>query len=294
MDLLYWSRHFRNMPGEGDLPVRDFMRAVAATGYDGYLSLEIFNDQFRGGSPKAISVDGQRSLVWLMDQVRRAEPALDDRRAGHARPHRRRGRRVRRVRRRRGRRRRARPRCSRRSASRKPAGTSRRTSTLYRQGDINIVVNTEREGFAHSSFVVHGTSAYAIGLKVEDAAATVARAAALGAELFEQPVGPGELRIPAIRGVGGGVIYFLDGKTDLAQRLGHRVRAGRRRPAPAGAGLTRIDHVGQTMNYDEMLTWLLFYTSIFRTRKTPMVDVVDPGRPRAQPGDRERRRRASG
>src|SRR3546814_9485418 len=43
MDLLYWSRHFRNMPGEGDLPVTDFMRAVAATGYNGPLSLEIFN-----------------------------------------------------------------------------------------------------------------------------------------------------------------------------------------------------------------------------------------------------------
>ena len=55
MDLLYWSRHFRNMPGEGDLPVKDFMRAVAATGYDGYLSLEIFNDQFRGGSPTSIA-----------------------------------------------------------------------------------------------------------------------------------------------------------------------------------------------------------------------------------------------
>ncbi|TIW05357.1 MAG: sugar phosphate isomerase/epimerase, partial [Mesorhizobium sp.] len=69
MDLLYWSRHFRNMPGEGDLPVIDFMRAVAATGYDGPLSLEIFNDQFRGGSPKSIAMDGRRSLINLMDQV---------------------------------------------------------------------------------------------------------------------------------------------------------------------------------------------------------------------------------
>src|SRR5690606_38106591 len=76
MDLLYWSRHFRNMPGEGDLPVTDFMRAVAATGYDGPLSLEIFNDQFRGGSPKSIAVDGHRSLVYLMDRVRRAEPNI--------------------------------------------------------------------------------------------------------------------------------------------------------------------------------------------------------------------------
>ncbi len=50
------------------------MRAVAATGYDGVLSLEIFNDQFRGGSPKSIAVDGHRSLVYLMDQVRRREP----------------------------------------------------------------------------------------------------------------------------------------------------------------------------------------------------------------------------
>ena len=76
MDLLYWSRHFRNMPGQGDLPVVDFMRAVAATGYDGQLSLEIFNDQFRGGSPKSIAVDGRRSLVYLMDQVARAEPGI--------------------------------------------------------------------------------------------------------------------------------------------------------------------------------------------------------------------------
>ena len=76
MDLLSWSRHYRNMPGEGDLPVTDFMRAIAATGYAGVLSLEIFNDQFRGGSPRSIARDGHRSLVYLMDQVRRAEPGL--------------------------------------------------------------------------------------------------------------------------------------------------------------------------------------------------------------------------
>jgi len=49
MDLLYWSGHFRNMPGEGDLDVAAFTRAVMATGYAGPISLEIFNDQFRGG-----------------------------------------------------------------------------------------------------------------------------------------------------------------------------------------------------------------------------------------------------
>ena len=87
------------MPGEGDLPVKAFLAAVAATGYDGWLSLEIFNDQFRGGSPRSISVDGHRSLVDLMD----AGPPRGARRRAHraadARPHRGLRCRVRRVRR---------------------------------------------------------------------------------------------------------------------------------------------------------------------------------------------------
>ncbi len=274
MDLLYWSRHFRTMPGQGDLAVTDFMRAVAATGYDGPLSLEIFNDQFRGGSPKSIAVDGRRSLIALMDEVGRSEPSIvlpvpslppridvegvefvefaaDEEEAegliamlasmGFTERGRHRNRDVR----------------------------------LFRQGGINIVVNTEKEGFAHTSYLVHGLSAYAIGLRVSDAAATVERARALGAEPFSEARGPGELRIPAIRGIGGGVIYFIDGG-DLASVWDVEFEA---LPADDAqeAGLTRIDHVAQTMNYEEMLSWVLFYTSIFRAKKSPMVDVVDPG-----------------
>lgn len=273
MDLLYWSRHYRNMPGEGDLQVAEFMRAVTATGYDGYISLEIFNDQFRGGSPRAIADDGHRSLIWLMDKVRRDEPALpvnlpampapvgvegvafiefaaDE--AGSAS-------------------------IGKLLSSMGFVEAGRHVSkdvALWRQGDINILINTERSGFAHSSFLVHGTSVYAIALKVEDARATVERARALGAEPFEQPVGAGELTIPAIRGVGGSVIYFLDSSDDLGKVWDidfNRVEGDR-----TGAGLTSVDHLGQTMEQGEMLSWLLFYTSIFRTRKTPMVDVIDP------------------
>ena len=69
MDLLYLSRHFRNMPGEGDLDLRRFMEAVAATGYDGPLSLEIFNDQFRRTSAHLITGDGHRALVNLHSQI---------------------------------------------------------------------------------------------------------------------------------------------------------------------------------------------------------------------------------
>src|SRR5262249_48572393 len=76
MDFLYWSRHFRNMPGEGDLDVVGFLRAVMATGYRGPLSLEIFNDQYRSASSLMVARDGYLSLVQVMDQVHRAEPAV--------------------------------------------------------------------------------------------------------------------------------------------------------------------------------------------------------------------------
>ncbi|SPF79580.1 bifunctional sugar phosphate isomerase/epimerase/4-hydroxyphenylpyruvate dioxygenase family protein [Pseudoprimorskyibacter insulae] len=274
MDLLYWSRHFRNMPGEGDLDVTGFMRAVMATGYSGPISLEIFNDQFRGGTPRLVAVDGHRSLVNLMDQVRRAEPALKipgpslpapvvcdgvafiefttdtagSERLGnllrsmgfqHARQH------------------------------------IAKAVSVWEQGDIRIVINTDPTGFAHSAFVMHGTSVCDVGLQVTDAEATRERAEAMGAEPFSQPIGPGELPVPAVRGVGGSVMHFIDSSPDLSQIWTTEFNA----VAPAGrasAGLKRIDHLAQTMNYDEMLSWSLFYTSIFDTKRSPMVDVVDP------------------
>jgi 4-hydroxyphenylpyruvate dioxygenase len=275
MDLLYWSRHFRNMPGEGDLDVIGFARAVTATGYDGILSLEIFNDQFRGGSPRSIAVDGHRSLVSLMDRVRREEPeiaievpampdritvagvefiefAADESEAGEL------------------------------AALLESIGFVlwarhiNKDVAVYRQGNINLVINTEKEGMAYSSYLAHGTNAYAIGLRVEDVQTTAERVRALGAEPFEQSRGPGELAMPAIRGVAGGLIYFVDGKSELGRVW--EVEFERVADPPAtDAGLVRIDHVAQTMNYEEMLTWLLFYTAIFRTTKASLVDIVDPG-----------------
>ncbi len=276
MDLLYWSRHFRNMPGEGDLDVVGFMRAVAATGYDGPLSLEVFNDQFRGGSPRTIAVDGHRSLVYLMDQVGRLEP--DIALAAPEMP--------------------ARIHCEgvafvefaaneaeaaslakllRSLGFRRVGRHISKAVDLWRQGDIRIVVNTDGEGFAHTSHVAHGLNICDLGLSVDDAGATVARAQALGAATFRQPVGPGELDIPAIRGVGGGILHFIDRKSGLSEVWSTEFRPVEDDAAPAPAGLDRIDHVAQTMNYEEMLTWSLFYVSLFDVAKQPMVDVVDPG-----------------
>ncbi|MDP5307377.1 bifunctional sugar phosphate isomerase/epimerase/4-hydroxyphenylpyruvate dioxygenase family protein [Paracoccus spongiarum] len=273
MDLLYWSRHFRNMPGEGDLPVVDFMRAVAATGYAGPLSLEIFNDQFRGGSPTGIARDGHRSLIWLMDQVRRAEPSLAvDLPAIPANIA------VRGV--------------EFIEFATDPAGAPELETALarmgfhrdslhrnkavsvWRQGAVRILVNTEQTGFAHSFFLNHGTGVCDIGLRVEDAANTVARATALDATLFSQPLGPQEMTIPAIRGVGGSILHFIDEKSGLDAVWKVEFQ-------PTGApepdfGLFRVDHLAETMGYDEMLSWTLFYSAIFDMQRRPMLDVADP------------------
>lgn len=273
MDLLHWSRHFRNMPGEGDLDVTAFMRAVAATGYAGPLSLEIFNDQFRGGNPASIARDGRRSLVALMDRVRRLEPQGAAGSAEIPPPAKAQGVAFLEFA---------------TNAAGEPAlvatlqamgfaraGDHRSKSvTVWQQGGIRLVVNTEATGFARASYIAHGTGVCEIGLLVDDAADTVARARALDAEIFVQPVGPGEFDIPAIHGVSGSVMHFVDDRSGLTRVWD--VEFEPRGTDFAGAGLTRIDHIAQTMDYDEMLSWSLFYTTIFDLARAPMVDVVDP------------------
>src|SRR5690606_26982403 len=118
-----------------------------------------------------------------------------------------------------------------------------------------------------------GTSAYAAALLVDDAGAALSRALALGAEPFRQPVGPGELEIPAIRGIGGSLLYLVD-DTNLGRfhQIDFEPASLDFEDVPRAAGLTRIDHLAQTVPYVLMPTWLLFYSSIFAVEKTPVVD----------------------
>src|SRR5207302_5586764 len=89
--------------------------------------------------------------------------------------------------------------------------------TRWHQGNINLVVNREKEGFAHSFHLVHGSAVCALGLEVDNAAATFQRATLLLDAPFRQPVGPGELDIPAVRGVGGSLVYFVDSTSALGR-----------------------------------------------------------------------------
>jgi 4-hydroxyphenylpyruvate dioxygenase len=275
LDLLSWSRHFRTMPGQGDLPVSDFTEAVLATGYDGTFSLEIFNDQFRAGSAKEVAVDGKRSLIYLSDELGKRtagtptaaslpprspcsgiefiEFAVDDEAAAQL------GNLV-------------------AALGFRQTGTHKsKDVTLWSQNRVNLVINSEREGFAHSSYIVHGPSACAICLRVDDAQAAMARAKALLAAPFTQTVLEGELNIPAIRGVGGSLIYFIDSRSDLGRLWEIDFTRTDPAPAPSAVGIADIDHLAQSMEYDEMLSWLLFYTSILDVTKTPEVDIPDPG-----------------
>jgi 4-hydroxyphenylpyruvate dioxygenase len=273
MDYLSWSRHHRCFPGQGELPIGDFMRALNETGFDGLLSLEIFNDRFRAGSARSVAIDGQRSLIVMLDDLRnttraagkattlppkatcsgvefiefaadsRARVALEQTLAG---------------------------------LGFHKAGLHRsKDVTHWRQGAVNIVVNAEDEGFAHSFNIVHGLSVCALALRVDDANRTVERAMTLLDQPFQQAVGPGELNIPAVRGLGGSLLYFIDHTSGL-DRLWD-VDFEPVASDAADAGLTTVDHVSQSMHYEEMLTWLLFYTSLLDVRKTPVQSVIDPG-----------------
>ncbi|UZE50770.1 bifunctional sugar phosphate isomerase/epimerase/4-hydroxyphenylpyruvate dioxygenase family protein [Rhodopseudomonas sp. P2A-2r] len=262
LDVLPWSRHFRCFPGQGDLPVTGFMEAVMATGYSGPWSLEIFNDQFRAGSAARTATDGLRSLILLKDQL--AEPT-----AKLAPPARSLGVgfiefAVNEV-----------------SAAglatlfgqlgfRKTGAHRSKAVERWSQGAIELVINHEQGGFAHSHYVTHGPGVCAIALDVDDASKTMARAEALKAKTFYQPVGPGELEIPAIHGVGGSLLYFLDGTgnnwdTDFAALASD----------PGADRLTAVDHISQSMPYEEMPSWLLFYVGILDLQRLPQMEIAD-------------------
>ncbi len=264
LDALSWSRHFRCFPGQGELPVTDFVQAVAATGYAGALSLEIFNDQFRAGSAARVARDGMRSLLALDDRlgVKRLPPrsatqgvgfvefAVDDAAAKAL--------------------------CALlRGLGFNRTGRHRSKAVdRWTQGEINLVVNAESDGFARSHYITHGPGVCAIGIETADVAGTMARAESLGAASFRQKVAHGALEIPAIRGVGGSLLYFLERKGPLGE-------VWEREFSPAADGvragpLLRVDHIAQSMPYDEMLSWLLFYESIFDLKRQPQQHIADP------------------
>jgi len=263
MDPLSWSRHFRCMPGQGDLPLVEYVTALRELGYRGVLSLEIFNDRFLAGDAAEVAVDGMRSLSYLLERVaQQADRRVQCQRVEFIEF------------------------CANEEEATQlghmlqtlgfaPTARHRRKAvTRWRQGDINLIVNCEPEGFAHSYDTVHGASVCAIGVRVADPLAALERARRLQISSFSQPVGPGEFEIPAVRGVGGSLIYFVaDADVDAIWRTEFEPLPP---DAAADAGLKRVDHLAQSMQYEEMLSWLLYYVALFQVEKSPPTESTDP------------------
>jgi 4-hydroxyphenylpyruvate dioxygenase len=263
LDVLSWSRHHRSFPGQGDLPIGEFMDALATTGYAGALSLEIFNDEFRAGLASSVAIDGYRSLALLEDKYAPASAKLPPRTKTHG---------VGFI----------------EFAIDKTRGTEltgllsqlgfvltgkHRSKSVehWVQGDIDLVVNYEQTGFAHSHYVTHGSGVCAIAMKVDDPALVMSRAEPLKASLFRQPVGPGELEIPSIRGVGGSLLYFVRGDGENWSRDFEAVAT-----EPKGHSLSDVDHISQSMPHGDMLSWALFYGGVLDLARLPQQEVADP------------------
>ena len=146
--------------------------------------------------------------------------------------------------------------------------------TLYRQGDVNFVVNAEPDSHGSRFAKAHGPSACAMAFRVRDAAAAFKKLTALGAKPFHNQVGPMELNIPAIEGIGGSVIYLVDRygphsiydvdfvPTDAAKGFIHE-----------GDGLTYIDHVTHNVFRGNMDQWADFYERLFNFREIRYFDI---------------------
>ena len=286
LDPLTHSRHYRSFPGQGEMEVTGFVGAVLDSGYNGPMSLEIFSDENRAAPARAMALDAMRSLRWLEEQVRRL-PSLTRPELTHGQL----GRTV--------------------LLDPPPApvlqgwafiefavdgatalrlrdflaslgfaliGRHRSKNVeLLGQGDIRIILNLEEDSFARGYFEQHGSSACAVALATDDAAAALARAEALGAIRVEGQVGPNELTIPAVRAPDGSLVYFFD----THQGGSHGFEADfvlEDESAPDGGlgASARIDHIAAVLPAGQQGSWVLFYRALLGLEPTPDTVLHDP------------------
>ncbi len=153
--------------------------------------------------------------------------------------------------------------------------------TLWRQGGVNFIVNAEPDSFAQRFARRHGPSICAIGLRVADAAQAYRRARELGAWGFDSHGGPMELNIPAIKGIGDSLIYFVDrwrGKDGRHGGIGdiaiYDVDFEALDDAEhAGVGLLGIDHLTHNVYRGGMAEWAGFYERLFNFREIRHFDI---------------------
>jgi 4-hydroxyphenylpyruvate dioxygenase len=145
---------------------------------------------------------------------------------------------------------------------------------LYRQGEINFIVNNEPKSAAAYFAAEHGPSACGMAFRVKDAHKAYARALELGAIPMEIPTGPMELRLPAIKGIGGAPLYLIDRFEDgkSIYDIDFEFLPGVDRH-PRGVGLKVVDHLTHNVYRGRMAHWAAFYERLFNFREIRYFDI---------------------
>src|ERR1700722_19614974 len=145
----------------------------------------------------------------------------------------------------------------------------------YQQGDINLILNMEPRGPAAQFREAHGPSANAMAFRVRDAGKALKLALERGAKAVPGPVGPMELNIPAIEGIGGSYLYLVDryGAHEIYDVDFVPIEGAAERESAASAGLTYIDHLTHNVQRGNMQTWADFYQRVFNFRQIRYFDI---------------------
>jgi 4-hydroxyphenylpyruvate dioxygenase len=152
----------------------------------------------------------------------------------------------------------------------------RKDVTLHRQGEINFIINAEPDSFAQAFAREHGPCACAMAFRVKDAAAAYQRAIELGAKGLDNDVGPMELNIPVIEGIGGSRLYLVDryGANGSIYDVDFRFEDGwQDEMARLDSRLTYIDHLTHNVNRGRMAHWAEFYERLFNFREIRYFDI---------------------
>ena len=275
MDVLQWSRHFRCFPGQGDFPIVEFMKIVSQSGYQGYVSHEIFNDEFRSSPSQATALDGIRSLVWLEDEVSKVAPAIFQQTntpllppptikqvefiefaaegntkaellsllsaLGFVQTHHHRSKEV----------------------------------GLFQLGKVSFIINEEPDSFAQNHFLVHGTSVCAVAYLTDDAEGMALRAKHFSYPRFDSNEDNGEMPVSAIIGKGEELVYFIQQQKD-GKRFMDLDFYVLETQSPSAEYKMEVDHITSGVAESEFLATSLFYRAFLGLQITQPQDLIDP------------------
>ncbi|MDH4125828.1 MAG: sugar phosphate isomerase/epimerase and 4-hydroxyphenylpyruvate domain-containing protein [Gammaproteobacteria bacterium] len=273
IDLETLGRHFRCFPGQGALDVSGFAACVLDSGYAGPFSLDVRNDVVRAAPVRSAALDGYRSLTFVEEQLfRLGRKTSRSAFAGSDPPAQQQEESIGFIE------------FAVDSESQQEletwlgnlgfrrAGTHRsKDVVLYQQGGVLIVLNAGSDTFAHYYHHLHGTTICAIGLRLSDPLALLARADLYAYKRYEERVGPQEYMMPAVRAPDGSLLHLLDPRYDPHTDF----VMDNDSDAPASI-LDRVDHLVRAVPENQFDSWVLFYRALLGLTADNSLDLSDP------------------